>query len=237
MANQGLPICSGGPDANLKIGNVFMLWTVDVDRDEREAACAAARAWFEYPAREAAGKAAAAGKRKKGKGMKGGLEVCAPDALRTSPDELPAAVVLMPEIQNDTWERERSQAALYLWCSMTKRMGLASLWRSRMAALGAKEFKDPDKVLAQMSGRAAVEERDAAIKSEIKRQRDEDLPVQEEIENPADPEPEEGGVQFADQYSEGKPLIDTAEETDPRKAVQFSPEERKALGLDKEFGA
>ncbi len=251
MATQGLPIISGGPDANNRVGNIFLLWTVDVDREEREAAQAAAKAYLELGAPDAKSEKP---KAVKGKSKKKKATPVVPDPSvfnepAKSPAVLPTVLVLFPEISNDTEERERSQAALFIWCSLTKRMAIANSWRMRMAAIGAKGFAHPDRVLAIASGRAAIEERDAAVKAEIRAKREEDEGLEGARQAEGDEQQEPGDDQAQLEAGDGEIVDQNDVEVErervtagdhpgiePRNAnVRFTPAEIKALGLDKEF--
>lgn len=218
MAYQGIPICSGGPDANSRVGNVFILALFEADRDEREACRAAALCYLTYPPRKAA--TAAAKKGKKQKDAETGR-----DAEKTD-CQLPEALVLLPELAVDSWERERSQAALAVWCAQTRRFAIANAWRAVLNAKGFKGFLAPQESAASEAARKAEE----AAGAERRAQKEQEETAEAEAVNarqqpPAGPdgepveagEPEAAGVTMSRAEAEQLGLTRLIEGNDIRR--------------------
>lgn len=234
MPHQAIPICSGGPDALSRVGNVFLLWTVDPDRDEREASQAAARAYYEFPPRElqlykqrfdeawAKHEAEVAAWKKKHKKDEKKPEFIEPERLNLpdaprAPGELPTVLVLFPELGVDSWERERSQAALFVWCSKTKRLPIANAWRGLMASKGCAGFVNPEIDLAEKSGRAQMQRDEEAAAAETRKAKEELELAEAEANN----QQAEGSGQESEQ-----PLISAD-------GVTMTLQEAEQLGLGK----
>ena len=128
MLTQGMPVISGGRNANVELGDVFILWNDHPTREVREAARAGTAVYYKF--QEPSTKNQISDKQqttKKGKGKgkgKGktktnpaapaersdppaGGEAGAPDSVN-----FPAYVMLCPEARHDGELRERSRAAL-----------------------------------------------------------------------------------------------------------------------------